>query len=251
MTTRLALLHGFTGVPEHWEGVLAALAPSRAVIPTLVGHGDIGDARPDGFEAEVDRLAGVLRRGSEGDRFHLAGYSLGGRLAVGLLVRHPDLFAGATLIGAQPGLSSGAEREERRTADERWRRMLLDEGIDAFVDAWEKVPLFATQAAVAGDALEAQRRTRLAHDPAGLAESLRVTGLGVMPSYWDALSTVPVPTTLLVGERDDKFRALAGEMAARLPRAVVRVAPGVGHNVLLEAPSTVLHVLDETTGDRP
>jgi pimeloyl-ACP methyl ester carboxylesterase len=46
-----------------------------------------------------------------------------------------------------------------------------------------------------------------------------------------------------VGERDEKFRAIANQMAAGLPAAEVIVAPGAGHAVHLEAPARVASVI--------
>src|SRR5262249_55892589 len=149
-------------------------------------------ARVEGFEAEVDRLAALIR--ARGEKVHLAGYSLGGRVAIGLLCRHAGLFRSATLSSAQPGLHSEAEREERRAADERWCAVLESRGIEAFVEAWEKLPLFATQS---DEMRRAQRRERLSHDPRGLAHSLRTCGLGHMPSYSESLALVPVPTSIV------------------------------------------------------
>ena len=56
-----------------------------------------------------------------------------------------------------------------------------------------------------------------------------------------ARSTVPV--ALVTGARDDRFTALAREMV-RLRTNVTHVAvPGVGHNVVLEAPDAVAAVM--------
>jgi len=237
----LALLHGFTGAPSNFDGVITALGPEISVVPALWGHGAESAMAPESFEAEVDRLAAKLRE--RAPLFHLAGYSLGGRLAIGLLVRHPTLFRSATLIGAQPGLGSEAERAARREADERWCTLIADSGVPAFVDAWEALPLFASQKHAPQRALAAQRRIRSSHAGEGLIESLKVTGLGEMPSYWDDLGEIALPATLMVGALDGKFTAIAREMAARMPHAAVHVVSGAGHNVLLEAESAVVDVL--------
>ena len=171
--------------------------------------------------------------------WHLVGYSLGGRLALGLLVRHPALFASATLVGAQPGLETESARAERRAADERWCEMLESGPLADFVAAWETQPLFASQGALPSGALERQRVERMSHSGAGLALSLRTTGLGVMPSYWDALSSIRVPATLVVGATDEKFSAIARRMIATMPSARLETAAGSGHNVVLENPEVI------------
>lgn len=241
MTLPLALLHGFTGSPVSFAPVLDALGPVDAFLPRLVGHGDPADAAVGSFDAEVDRLAELLS--ARASRWALAGYSLGGRLALGLLVRHEALFGRAVLIGAQPGLAAAADRRDRATADEAWCQLLETEGISAFADAWQRQPLFATQADLPGPRLEAQRRERIGHDPRGLARSLRVTGLSVMPDLMPQLRGVQAPTTWMAGERDVKFRGVAERMAAALPGARAEIVPGAGHNLPLERPGEVARVL--------
>ena len=52
-----------------------------------------------------------------------------------------------------------------------------------------------------------------------------------------------MPVTLVVGERDEKFRAIAERMAAAIPDARVVVAPGAGHALHLEAPGAVAEAI--------
>jgi pimeloyl-ACP methyl ester carboxylesterase len=53
-----------------------------------------------------------------------------------------------------------------------------------------------------------------------------------------------MPATLVVGERDAKFRAVAERMRELMPSAEVLVVPGVGHAVHLEAPQRVAEVIE-------
>lgn len=249
----LVLLHGFTGSPESWGVVRreiralagAPTAPEEALAPAALGHaGPATTASAATWDDELDRLADLIRNTAV-EPAHLVGYSMGGRLALGLLVRHPELFRSATLIGASPGLTDAAERAERAAQDEKWARLLDEEGLDSFVAAWEALPLFASQAGLPADALERQDRIRRSHDPAGLARSLRVLGLARMPDYRPQLPEVGIPVRLVVGERDDKFRRLAEAMAERLPRATVTVVPDAGHNLVLERPTEIAGLIRE------
>jgi len=240
MSPGLLLLHGFTGGPASWEPIVSKLPPGLAVLaPALAGHGDALAPDVSSFEDEVNRVAALTTPGRD---WHIAGYSLGGRLALGLLIRHPRLFSTATLIGAQPGLVTEDERRQRRDADERWCRMLA-RGLPEFLAAWEAQPLFASQNDLPSEVLERQRRERLSHDPAGLVHSLRVTGLGAMPSYWDSLPEIPVPATLVAGERDQKFSAIARQMAEKIPSSEIEIVAGTGHNVALERPDVIAELL--------
>lgn len=245
MTTRArrwVLLHGFTGGPATWDEVRAALARHGEVLcPALVGHGADTSAATD-FGAEVDRLARVIRAAAfEGA--HLCGYSLGARLALGLLVRHRALASRATLIGVHPGLPErGPERDERAAADERWAQ-LAERAPDEFLAQWRAQPLFATQRALPAQRQAAQDRTRAAHDGAALAAALRALSLARMSDWHAHLPRLALPVHLMAGELDAKFVALARAMQARLPDATLTVVPGAGHNLVLERPAAVIAAL--------
>ncbi|AHF03237.1 alpha/beta hydrolase [Marichromatium purpuratum 984] len=167
----------------------------------------------------------------------LIGYSLGGRVALGLLQAAPERFRRATLISAHPGLTDPAARARRRAADRRWIELLRQQGIGAFVEAWEQLPLFATQARVAPAALARQRDRRLTQDPEGLAAALAVLGLGEMPPTWRTLARHPGRLRWIVGARDAKFLALARRVATLRPRLELLVVSGAGHNPLIETPT--------------
>lgn len=225
------LLHGFTGAPCSWDAVRERLS-GPAVAPALPGH---GGAHVAGWEEAVDRIA------ARAAGAHLVGYSLGARLALGVLVRHPGLVRRATLIGVNPGVDDRAARV-------RWEDALADrleaDGLGAFVAHWEQLPMWASQARLPEATRAAQRRVRMGHDPGGLAHSLRALGLGRMPDLRPALPTLDTPVALVVGGEDDRFRAVAEQMAAVMPTARVHVVAGVGHNVVLEAPEALARLLD-------
>lgn len=247
--TPVAFLHGFTGSPRSWDGVAARLpAGSRLHAPWLLGHGSPSVEAPglSTFAEEVDRLAANLRL-LDGP-LHLVGYSLGARLALGLLVRHGELFAAATLVGAQPGLATEDERGERQRADAVLSRMLTEQGLEAFVSHWETLPLFRTQQDLPATDRAARRGERLGHTAQGLARSLAVTGLGVMPDHREALTSVTVPTLLVAGELDVKFTALARGLASTWPAARVAIVPGAGHDVGLEDPGHLARLITRTSG---
>jgi pimeloyl-ACP methyl ester carboxylesterase len=90
---------------------------------------------------------------------------------------------------------------------------------------------------------ELAEEDRLRNTASGLAAALRGLGTGVMPSLWDRLGELTMPVELVVGERDEKFRAIAGRMEAALADARVLVVEGVGHTVHLEAPDRVVDLL--------
>jgi pimeloyl-ACP methyl ester carboxylesterase len=109
-------------------------------------------------------------------------------------------------------------------------------GVEVFAREWAAQPLFAGQPpAVAALAHEDRMRRSAAEH----AAQLRGLGTGVMPPLWDRLGELALPVTLMAGERDAKFTAIAERMAERLPDVTLVVVPGAGHAVALEAPAAV------------
>lgn len=233
------LMHGFTGSPRSWDQVVAHAALEQDLLrPALLGHGsDWRELEVGSFSDEVQRLC-ALASTERRPRF-IAGYSLGARVAAGMLATEPELFDGALLIGVHPGLTDEAARRERCEADAARARLLRTEGVAAFVSDWEKQSLFDTQAALSAEERQQQREIRLEHDPEGLALSLEVLGLGVMPCYADALCGTPVPATLMAGARDTKFGRLATDLARTGSHLESIIVGGAGHNLLLEAREAV------------
>jgi pimeloyl-ACP methyl ester carboxylesterase len=158
-------------------------------------------------------------------------------------VRHPELVGHATLIGVQPGLSDPAARRARADEDARWARRIVED-LPRFVAAWEALPVLAVRAPVDARLLEAQRATRLGHEPAALAASLVALGLAAMPDYGPRLERLSMPVDLVVGEQDVKFRRIAEQMVQSLPHGRLHVVAECGHNVVLERPGALLALLE-------
>ena len=236
MAPNLVLLHGFTHTGASWDQVVAALPERyRPVAPDIRGHGTASDARPVSLTAVVSDVGGATT-----GPFELVGYSMGGRIALHVALALAGRVRRLMLIGASPGIADPTARAERRAADERLADDVERMTIEAFAQCWAETAVLADQPAAVQAAGHADR---LRNTPVGLATALRELGTGALPSLWERLDEVTVPVELVVGERDDKFRAIGQEMAAALPEARVHVVGGAGHAVHLEAPEAVAEVI--------
>ena len=244
MRPPIVLLHGFAGHAESWRAVRDVLQDRRVEALTAFGHDPAAPATaPIAFNDEVARIVRSLR--AIGEPARLCGYSMGGRLTLGVLAAAPELVHSAILVGAHPGLTTDEERQQRAASDDVWVRLLEDQGIEAFATRWEAQPLFATQSKLDAPTLAAQRAVRLCHDARSLALAMTSLGLAQMPSYWSVLCEIRVPVDIIVGSLDEKFGALAERMYAQLKGDigyVVRV-DDAGHNVLLERPDVLARVI--------
>jgi 2-succinyl-6-hydroxy-2,4-cyclohexadiene-1-carboxylate synthase len=236
MAPTLVLLHGFTHTGASWDPVRSELGERyRALAPNIRGHGTAGDREPVTLAAVLEDIGALAP-----DRLTLAGYSMGGRLALQFAVANPDRVERLVLIGGSPGVADPAERARRRAADERLADELEQLSIEELAARWESTPVLAGQPA---EVLAAARADRLRSAPPGLARALRGLGTGALPSLWERLGELAMPVVLVVGERDDKFRAIAERMRERIPNPRVEVVAGAGHAVHLERPASVAAVL--------
>ncbi len=236
----LVMLHGFTGSAAGWGHQLDAFATYglRVIALDLLGHGQ-SDAPYDPQRYAIehcqqDVLAVLQELGVSKDQAVLLGYSMGGRIA--LYTAFSGFFRALILESASPGLEDPAEREQRRFSDEALAASIELDGIQAFIERWEKLPLFTSQKSLPFECRQALRRERLLNRATGLAQSLRGVGTGVQPSLYARLPTLHIPVLLIAGELDTKFTAIARQMAQVLPQSQLRIIPGAGHTVHLERP---------------
>jgi len=238
----MLLLHGFTGSGRSWPTPLVEGLISRERTPTLLdlpGHGRwTGDTAAGPFTLQA--ALGAIDAAQGRDPGPLIGYSMGGRLALAYASAHPERVTHLVLESASPGLATDEERVARRAADEALARSLEEEGIEPFVRRWEALPLFESQGTLPSEVRAAQRSRRLANDPRSLAAALRGLGTGALPSYWESLGEIRIPTLLLVGALDTKFVDIARAMAEALTDAELVVVPRTGHAVHLERPGAWL-----------
>jgi 2-succinyl-6-hydroxy-2,4-cyclohexadiene-1-carboxylate synthase len=222
-------------MPRSWGPVLRALGDPLAFCPQLPGHG--GDPIPSQgpFDVFVQDVAARLPPicGT------LVGYSLGARLALNLALSMPERVQRLVLVGVHPGLTTDAERQERRRLDEAWAQRIRTEGLEKFVDAWSALPLFATQRRMPEDRREQQRAERLGHLAEDLALAFLGMGLSAMPNCWPRLTLLSCPCLVVVGAEDARFVAISEAMLTENPRIRRAIVAGTGHNVPFEAPMSL------------
>jgi 2-succinyl-6-hydroxy-2,4-cyclohexadiene-1-carboxylate synthase len=236
----LVALHGFTGSAADWDTHFTELADSnwRIIALDLPGHGtsdEPDDPRRYAIkEASNDIIATLHAMEIDTTEAILSGYSMGGRIA--LYTALSATFKGVILESASPGLANEDERTARRINDTALAERIERDGIAAFVEYWEQLPLFASQQSLPAKTRADLHQRRLNNRPRGLANSLRGVGTGVQPSLYARLSEISCPVLLIAGELDTKFTTIARQMAATLPNAELAIVPGAGHTIHLEQP---------------
>jgi 2-succinyl-6-hydroxy-2,4-cyclohexadiene-1-carboxylate synthase len=240
----ILFLHGFMGSGANWADLISALDERfYCVAPDLPGHGSSLGLPPEAYtlEGAARTLLDLLDSLGAG-RPTIAGYSMGGRLALYLALRHPEGCSALFLESTSPGIEDAAEREARRRSDERKAAQLEEGDLASFLRDWYRQPLFASLArrqVLLRETIEARMR----NDPGELAKSLRGMGTGSQPSLWGELAELEAPALAVAGELDEKYAAISTRVASITPLIRAAVVPGAGHNVRLEAPETYCALL--------
>ena len=232
-------LHGFTGSSATWTPHLAAFAAFTTVRVDFLGHGRSdapADMRRYDMAACIDDLLTIqdhlgIRRCA------VVGYSMGGRVAMRVALQAPERLWALVLESASPGIADPSERRTRVAQDTKLAARIRSEGVAAFADYWQSLPLFASQSRLPAAARQALRHQRLQHTADGLANSLQGLGAGMQEPVLHRLRDLRLPVLLLAGVLDDKYCGLANDMAALLPCNRVRIVPDAGHAVHLEQPA--------------
>ena len=129
----LVLLHGLLGSARNWQGAGRLLAKRYAVfVPAVRNHGESPHIPVMDYPAmAADMLAWLDRTGL--DRVHLAGHSMGGKVAMYLACRYPERIHSLAVVDISPRAypprweaefavlrAMPVERFERRLDAEEW-----------------------------------------------------------------------------------------------------------------------------------
>ena len=237
---RVTLVHGFLGSPADWADVLARLAPGIAcdcVALAELGCGSVDEA-----------AAGLARRVERHPCDLLVGYSMGGRIALELAATRPALVPRLLLLAASPGLDDEAERARRAGEDDARAQEILRDGLDAFVERWYRLPIFAPFTRHAS--FSAARVRRAQGESAFWARCVTGCSPGRGTPRWDALPALAARTVYAAGELDERYAAYAArarELTSSHGNPLrTELVAGAGHVLPLEAPEACARLIEST-----
>jgi pimeloyl-ACP methyl ester carboxylesterase len=235
----LLVLHGFCGAKENFADVVPFIAEGgwHVVVPDQRGHGS--SDHPDGegayeyetFIEDALELADALGWG----RFTLLGHSMGGMVALRLVIGHPERVGGLILMDTSyrpfdvdPELAAAG-------------RMIVETGgMKGLVEALRG----------GEDPLATEAHRRLLQERPEYEVVLEAQNLACSAQMWLAMSKeilegsdlvgelpkIAVPTLVVVGEQDTPFLDSSRVMAREIRNARLAVIEDAGHSPQLEAP---------------
>lgn len=243
---RVVFLHGLFGQGRNFTQAAKALQPDlRSLLVDLPNHGHSDWTDSVDYVDVADRVATFLRDTWVADgRTHVVGHSMGGKVAMVLALRHPDLVDRLVVVDIAPDRSEGADEFEHLLASLAW----LD--LDAFTRRGEADELLRER--IPNDTtrgfLLQNLRTRAAEEGGGFRwmanlELLR-RDLAVIGGFPDLDAVFDRPVLWLAGELSPYVRPEHdARMRALFPRTRHVVVKGAGHWVHSEKPAAFVSAL--------
>jgi (E)-2-((N-methylformamido)methylene)succinate hydrolase len=235
----VVLIHGVGGDLASWDAVAAPLAERFQVIRMdLTGHGRSpllkGPCTADDFARDVTGVMDELKVPSA----CIAGFSLGGQIAMALALSSPQRVRRMALVSTVAGRTD----TERKNAVGRID-VLKEKGIGEiargnverwFTDAFrQKHP----------ELVEARVKVLMQSDPISFLHAFTVFATA---EFSERLSEIKVPTLIVTGEHDlSATPRMARLMHERIAGSRMEVLQGLRHSLLIEAPERVSALLGE------
>lgn len=263
----VVLLHGFMQSSASWNDLACLLQEHYCVYALdFIGHGQ-SDAslNPERYSYE-DMASSVdyfIREVLHVSQVHLVGYSMGGRIALSLIASSCDVLASVVLESCNLGCANEEERTEAAKRNQSWVHRLRCDGMEAFVEYWEDLPLLKTQKELGYH--KVLHASRASNNPACMALCLEGAGKQAMPLSGNTLGVLRwvlqgdagnetsgrcgeasvregacsvsrkqsrLPLLYLYGSKDEKSKAVANQLS-EVGALVSSI--DAGHNVHLEA----------------
>jgi pimeloyl-ACP methyl ester carboxylesterase len=222
----LVLVPGLLCDTTVWQEQLPLLGQGRHV--QIAAH-----AQCDSLGQMAERILAAAPQ-----TFALAGHSMGGRVALEVLVRAPQRVTRLALLDlGYEGLPAGEAGERERAGRYRLRDVAQRDGMLAMGRQWARGMVHPAR--LADDALMGDIHQMIARATVQQFEA-QITALLNRPDRTALLATIAVPTLVLCG-RDDQWSPLTRhvDMADRIRGSWLVDVPDCGHMSTMEQPEAV------------
>lgn len=228
----LILVHGLADDHRAWRRTIPALMMQRRVLLyDFRGHGETSLGAADGTLRQLgdDLIALMDAIGIE--HATLAGFSLGGTIAMRAAIDHPSRVAALALVATSSRVGRAAsDWYQART------HMVVSgaEGLRETLDG-DTADVYRNQPRQLGDGLAIRRQST--RDPRGYGNACRaMAGLHAAPLDPE-LGSISAPTVIVAGDKDQHCPPRASVLiAAGIPHSRMTVIADAGHPIPVEKP---------------
>jgi 3-oxoadipate enol-lactonase len=225
----LILIHGIADDHRVWRKALPELVlRHRVLLYDIRGHGQSTIGNPDGTLAQLGADLGALMDAIGLERAAVAGFSLGGTIAMRLAIDHPEKVDVLFAVATSSRVGSAAEQ---------WytdRAAMATPDLKATIDR-DTVDAYHISPGELEEGLAIRRQST--QDPAGYRNAARaMAGLRVVPLDPE-LVKIRARTLIVCADLDQNCPPRAGEIiAAGIPDSTMEIISGSGHMLPAEKP---------------
>jgi 3-oxoadipate enol-lactonase len=228
--TPVVFIHGFPFSHKMWEPQMSVLSDDiRAILYDVRGHGSSGVG--DGLytiELFVDDLIALLDHLAI-EKAILCGLSMGGYIALRAFERNPDRISGLILCDTKSEPDTNDAKIKRTTT----MKMIQSAGVRTFTEDFVKAIFWEKTFEQNRSTINFIQELIQANSPIGICGTL--LALASRTDTTPVLSTINVPTCIIVGEHDKLTPvSVAQTMHKTISGSELHLLPSAGHMSNLE-----------------
>jgi pimeloyl-ACP methyl ester carboxylesterase len=228
----LILVHGLGDDHRAWRRSLPDLMlRHRVLLYDLRGHGQTSLGAAEGALRQLGDDLAALMASLSMSKASVAGFSLGGTIAMRLGIEHPELVERLVLVAtsSRVGKSAAEWYAERvdmvNEGDPRLRETLDRDTADVYAESPSELE----------EGLLIRRQSTA--DPRGYGNACAVMAALNAAPLDPELSRISAPTLIVASDRDRHCPPKAAEIiAAGIPGSRLEIIPGAGHPIPVEKP---------------
>jgi len=224
---KICALHGFLGQPKDWDILSFEGMQAINLFENIYSS--------KGLKQCAQQINKSLQKD---DSQVLMGYSLGGRLALHMLLDNPSRWNGAVIISANPGFPTVEAQQERLKQDDYWAQRFIQDPWEELMLDWHSQDLFKGTCSIS-------QRKESEFDRQVLASVLRNWSAGHQEDLSTRLEKLDMPILWIAGERDQRFKKYAGSVKLKHPLSSVWIAPEAGHRTPWDRPQEFKHQVNK------
>jgi 3-oxoadipate enol-lactonase len=239
----VVLIHGLADDHRAWRRVAARLMlDHRVILYDLRGHGESSLGSPDGQLSQLGGDVLALCDALSLERCVLAGFSLGGTIAMRAAIDAPERVAALALVATSSRVGGGAQG---------WyleRAAMVDDGSERLRDTLDQDTADVYRARPDETLAGLHIRRASTRDPRGYANACRAMAALREHPLDDELARISAPTVILAGEVDQHCPPRAAQIIAdRIAGSGLEVLPGAGHPLPVERPDETAEAIRRIT----